>query len=113
MCKDIDAGSILKSRYPKIKLPNHYGKRRRKSYPHNYMMRRFLLQIQLWNSDQKNPDPELSTSFDTHHEAIKTVSDRIQLWWDVIYEKMCENMNDVMTGESPAKKIRFSYQPCK
>lgn len=96
MSKDIDAGEILKSRYPKTKLPNHYGKKRRKSYPHNYMMRRFLNQIEYWNERNPNPDPDLENCFEIHHHAIKTVSDRIEKWWDVIWEKMCDCMNDLV-----------------
>lgn len=53
-------------------------------------MRRSLGQIQLWN----NEDPDLGNAFDKQQESIKDVSDNIKLWWDIIYEHMCQCIND-------------------
>lgn len=91
MCKDIDAGEIIRAKDPKARIPAHYGKKRRKSYPHNYMMERQLWQIQKWYPD----DPDLGSCFEIHQEAIKEVSSDIRRWWDVVYQKMVECLNDL------------------
>lgn len=99
-CKDIDIPSRLKELGIKACVPLHYGKRRRKSYPHNHMIRRFLWQIQLWSQERmaqgkpEEEDAEFCTCFDVFDPTVKRVSANIEVVQDVIYKEMCTNMND-------------------
>jgi hypothetical protein len=92
MCKDEDVSEELKKLFPEMGIPGHFAtkkKRKRKSYPHNYMMRRSLRQIQEWYPD----DEDLGRCYDLHEKSIKKVSRSIELWQDMIYKYMCEIMN--------------------
>ncbi len=100
-CKDIDIAAKLKELGIKASIPLHYGKKKRKSYPHNHMIRRFLYQIQLWSRAKKHKgdatdqvEEEMACCFDRCADTIKRVSQNIEIMQDVIYAEMCLSMND-------------------
>lgn len=103
MCKDIDVTEYsggegtTTTTTTTLDLPVHSkktdgdGKRKkRKSYPHNYMIRRFLFEIQQWYPG----DSDLGRCYDVHDPSIKRVSENIEVILDVIYVEMAKTMND-------------------
>lgn len=112
MCKDIDvrerfdietrervdvSPDVSSMRRFLKSIPVHYKKlesdgqrKKRKSYPHNYMIRRFLLHIQQWYPD----DPDLGRCYDIHDQSIKRVSENIETVLDVIYGEMINIMDE-------------------
>lgn len=63
--------------------------KRRKSFPHNYMIHQFLRQLQLIFVD----DPELSHCYDLHEPCHKHISQSIYFYQSMIWKHICETIN--------------------
>lgn len=96
MCKDRDISQDLARLKDKKNVVYRYHQRRRKSYPHNFMIREFLRQIQDWNEEGKQQnEEEMRTCFDLYEPCVKRVSKGIEQELQIIYSDMVRCMNDI------------------
>lgn len=81
--KHTDMNKLLKSSLTLTK------KKRRKSFPHNFMIHQFLKQLQSIFQD----DPHLQTCYDLHHHCHKHISDSVHFYQSMIWKHICESIN--------------------
>jgi hypothetical protein len=88
---DCQITNFLKLSEKKLPSQQHHLQqpKRRKSFPHNFMIREFLKQVQ----SNFSHDSKLANCFDIHQICHKQISRSIEFFQSMIWKHICETIN--------------------
>lgn len=120
-CKDVDITEDVKlylrenpehaknTEITKLLKPKYgMSAKRRKSFPHNFMIHKFLQQLQQIFHD----DEQLHNCYDTHEKCHKHISSSIHFYQSMIWKHICESINSSAGAGGIDLTLSLSFSAC-